>query len=132
MKNKYYICPNCGELTTEKEILEDISCGGSDMCTCKYTKYYWNEEDKEFDVDYPRIYSPYKEININLYSFLKDIYNDVIRLNYYQEFKDLFSEKKENDEVIKALKRARLLVSAFDTIKEADKALKQMIEEEER
>lgn len=35
-KEKYYLCPNCNDLTTETQILEEISIGGLGMCSCKF------------------------------------------------------------------------------------------------
>lgn len=33
---KYYKCPNCNDVTTEEEILEECSSGGCGMCYCDY------------------------------------------------------------------------------------------------
>ena len=58
MRETYYVCPSCGILTTETEILEAIGCGGSDMCMCEYMV---TEEDG--NVWFPRTFIPYKKIS---------------------------------------------------------------------
>lgn len=48
-KEKYYKCPNCGELSTYTEQIEACSSGGMPYCYCKY-----GEEGRVF-VGYKRI-----------------------------------------------------------------------------
>ena len=35
-KEKYYICPNCGEFATETNLLEVCSNGGMPHCYCEF------------------------------------------------------------------------------------------------
>lgn len=55
MKEKYYMCPNCGDLTTELKRTEKIEDRGNPgMCMCKYS-------------DYDRQLVPYEEISYEEY-----------------------------------------------------------------
>ena len=80
-----YICPNCGILKTEGKILDDISAGGTDMCDCEFTRYFWNPEYDNLDVDTPRIYHEYVQISEEWHTFLKDIFNDVLRIQAFKQ-----------------------------------------------
>lgn len=33
---RLFVCPECGDIVTEDEILEDLTTGGYGMCTCKF------------------------------------------------------------------------------------------------
>ena len=35
-REKYFLCPQCGALTTKSEILKDCSSGGMGMCDCLF------------------------------------------------------------------------------------------------
>lgn len=80
---KYYICPECGDLTTETKILEECSNGGMDMCYCKFSVPYWNDELECFDVVFPREYVRYEETGFEFYDFLKDK-DTASRLRYFE------------------------------------------------
>ena len=89
MKNKYYICSNCGGLTTEIDILESIECGvQGDLCDCEYMTYFYDYDTKDFDVYYPRIYFGYTRVEKKLWDLLFGIKNDVIRLKTWERLKD--------------------------------------------
>lgn len=37
MIEKYYVCPNCGDLRTESELAEEVEfAGGNGMCMCEF------------------------------------------------------------------------------------------------
>ncbi len=57
MKEVYYKCPICKDITTEKEILEEASSGGMGMCYCQF--------------DNGRILIKWKKITKNEYNKLK-------------------------------------------------------------
>jgi len=48
---KYYQCPNCSDITTESDILEECSSGGAGMCYCEFnidrTLYKWKRISKD-------------------------------------------------------------------------------------
>jgi len=35
-REKYFICPECGAITTKTEIDDDIKHGGQGMCYCEF------------------------------------------------------------------------------------------------
>lgn len=35
-REKYFMCPQCGELTTWTAILDECGSGGQGMCYCEY------------------------------------------------------------------------------------------------
>lgn len=78
-KERFFICPVCGELKTWKEILKDCEGGGVGLCTCEFTAFEWSEEHG-LDVWCPRIYTEYEEIGKELYDRLKEERNHVTRL----------------------------------------------------
>jgi len=51
MSKKLYICPKCGDVKTEEEVMFDAGHGGMGMCDCDFTN---------------RIYYDYKEIEMPL------------------------------------------------------------------
>jgi len=81
----YYICPHCGTLTTEKKILAECEWGGQGMCDCEFTRYYWAPEFDNLDVDTPRIYHEYVQLSKEWFDFLKDIKNDVLRVDAFSQ-----------------------------------------------
>jgi saccharopine dehydrogenase-like NADP-dependent oxidoreductase len=44
LKEKYFICLVCAELTTQSKILEDCSNGGQDMCYCSFVENQWDKK----------------------------------------------------------------------------------------
>ena len=79
-KERYFICPECGELKIWSEMLKDASSGGNGLCSCRFADYFWNEKEKKVDVWYPRVYVEYMEISNKLYTFFKGIPNNIIRV----------------------------------------------------
>ena len=84
-KQIYYICPNCGSLTTEKKLLDEGEWGGNGMCDCEFTRFYWAPEYGDLDVDTPRIYHEYVQLSKKWFDFLKDVDNDVLRVNTFNQ-----------------------------------------------
>ena len=81
---KFYICRECGELTTESEISRDIEfSGGPGMCSCKFTEIYFNKEINDLDVLTNRSYTPWTEISGKWYEKLKGWKNDALRLKVF-------------------------------------------------
>jgi len=72
-KEKHYICPNCGKLSTESQLVEDASEGGLPYCYCKFTE--------------GRIFIGYKRINKKLWQELKELKTDKLRLKNYIKYK---------------------------------------------
>ena len=68
-KEKYYICPNCGELSTFSEQLEACSNGGMPYCYCEF--------------DNGRIFIEYKRISKALWEKLKVLKTNKLRLSKY-------------------------------------------------
>lgn len=57
IKEKFYKCRECEDITTRSEILDECGCGGAGMCYCQY--------------DNDRILIPWKRISKKLYDDLK-------------------------------------------------------------
>ena len=70
---KYYICPNCGALNTEAQILEEVSEGSCGMCYCEF--------------DNGRILNKYKRIGKELWEELNKLKTDKLRLKRYVQYK---------------------------------------------
>lgn len=75
VKEIYYICPSCGELSTFSKQLENCSEGGMPYCYC------------EFFGERGRIFVEYKRINKKLWEELKELKTDKLRLRVYLEYK---------------------------------------------
>ncbi len=84
MKNKYYICESCGNLTTEDHILEDCACGGVGMCHCRFMHFFWDEEFNCPNNQTDRIYLPFTQIKKEHYEWLLTEDNTVTRLRMLQ------------------------------------------------
>jgi len=72
-KESYYICPNCGELSTLTKQLDACSGGGMPYCYCKFMP--------------ERIFVEYKKINQKLWGQLNTIKIDRLRLKKYLEYR---------------------------------------------
>jgi hypothetical protein len=70
IKEMYYICPDCGALSTLSSQLEDFDIGGLPYCYCKYNSCL-------------RILIEYKRIQKKLYDKLKQIKSNKNRLAIY-------------------------------------------------
>ena len=74
-KESYYICPECGELSTFSQQLESCSSGGMPYCYC------------EFGGERGRIFIGYKRINKTLWTEFKELKSDKLRLKAYLKYK---------------------------------------------
>ena len=84
-KERYFICPNCAQLTTWSDILSEIENSGSvGMCYCQFTNVFWSEKFDDLDVTTDRIFVEYVEISKKWYEYLKNERNDVLRLKAFQ------------------------------------------------
>ena len=84
-KEKYFICPSCGILQTESEILKDVRMSGSvGMCYCQFSTQYWDEKINDFDVDTPRIFVDFIEIKKEMYEGLRKQINTALRLQMFR------------------------------------------------
>ncbi len=79
---KYYICPECGELSTYSLQIESASQGGLPYCYCEFNN--------------GRIFISYKRINKKLWQELKDLKTDKLRLKAYLKYK-VEKGKTKND-----------------------------------
>lgn len=77
---KFYICPDCGELTTSDRLLESVELGGLDSCYCNYMKLQWSVEYQDFEPVYFRAFSDWREIPEKVYKDLEKQSNTVLRL----------------------------------------------------
>lgn len=77
---KYYICPDCGELITQSTIDDNLEYGGSSNCYCRYDAQVWDPKTKTFQPECYRVLRPYKEISKEVYDELVKESNTVIRL----------------------------------------------------
>ena len=75
IRESYYVCPNCGELSTFSQQVEDCSRGGMPYCYC------------EFLGERGRIFVGYKRINKKLWEELKALGSDKLRLKMYAKYK---------------------------------------------
>lgn len=69
-KERYYICPECGELSTYSKQLEDACEGGMPYCYCKFNN--------------GRIFIRYKRISKKLWEELKKLKSNKLRLKKYK------------------------------------------------
>ncbi len=77
---KYFICEQCGELTTSDQISNELSHGGSGYCYCQYMQLQWDLGYQDFEPVYLRHYSEWTEISDLIYSKLLKVSNTVKRL----------------------------------------------------
>ena len=85
MENKYYICEDCGDVTTEQELYKEISeCGSNGMCYCRFTEEVWAESNDGCDCICDRIFMPYTQISKDQYEWLKSQPNEAIRLRMFK------------------------------------------------
>ena len=83
-KEKYLICPKCGDMTLYSTLLYNIETQGCNgYCDCCFTETFWNEETDCLDFDTTRMYYDYIEISENLYAFLSGYNNEVLRLKTF-------------------------------------------------
>ena len=73
MKESYYICQNCGRLSTLSEQLEVCDNGGMPYCYCKFMP--------------ERIFVMYKKINKKLWKELKELKTNKLRLRRHIQHK---------------------------------------------
>lgn len=84
-KEKYFICPYCGELKTFTSILADCEMGGPGMCDCQFTTLYWNSECQDLDVNTQRTYHDHVQISEEWFECLGDINNDILRIDAFNQ-----------------------------------------------
>jgi hypothetical protein len=77
---KYFVCLNCGELTTSEKIDNELSNGGMGYCDCEYMQYQWDSKSQCFEPIYFRIYRDWTEIPEKVYVGLQMVKNTVERL----------------------------------------------------
>ena len=77
---EYYICPDCGELTTSDRLSEDIAVGGLALCYCNYMKLQWSNKYQDFEPVYFREFVDWQEIPEKVYRGLEKQSNAVLRL----------------------------------------------------
>jgi len=83
---KYYICPECGDMTTDEAINESCEAFGmGGMCDCRYIVQEWDEEYDGFEPVYMREYIMWVEIPERIHNMLKGENNTVLRLRNYKE-----------------------------------------------
>jgi hypothetical protein len=77
---KYYICEQCGELTTSDQIEDECSNGGSGNCSCQYMQYIWDSKQQGFEPIYFKEYPEWTEIPGMIFSDLLKELNTMKRL----------------------------------------------------
>ena len=82
---KFYICQNCGDLTTWTEQQFELEGGGQGLCECGFMVYEWSEKFQDLEPWYPRIYSEWTIISKRWYERLKGERNAVLRLKMFNE-----------------------------------------------
>jgi len=81
--NAYYICEECGDLTTEGHLLEEISIGGRGLCMCRFFYRFWNGEIDCPDIETDKILLPYTQIGEKHYQWLLSEDNTIKRLRMF-------------------------------------------------
>lgn len=76
---KYYICPNCGKLTTNLEMRQESEHGISD-CYCEYMEMQWDSNYMNFQPIYFRMFPEWEQIPKTIFDILSQEDNEVIRL----------------------------------------------------
>jgi len=84
-KQKYFICPNCADLTTWFQILKECGVGGQGMCMCGWGHHFWNDKYQEMDYETDRLYVQYIEISKHWFKILKGEKNNIIRLRVFNQ-----------------------------------------------
>jgi len=87
-KMKYYICPHCGELATDKSRENDCSMGGVGLCMCKYMAFEWSKKYNNLEPWFPRVYPDYVEISRYWHTCLNNEKNAVCRLEMFYKIPD--------------------------------------------
>ena len=90
MKERYFICHECGELSTWTEQMRDCEHGGTGLCDCRFMSFEWDAKYNGLEPWYPREYLEWIEISKKWYDWLKGVSNHVLRVRWF-----LFIPKKE-------------------------------------
>ena len=80
---KYYICHECGNLSTESKNLEDCEQGGIGLCECRYMIFEWSKKYNDIEPIYLREYPGWTDINKKWYYCLLGEKNTVLRLQLF-------------------------------------------------
>ena len=80
-REMYYICPNCGELSTYSKQLEGCFGGGMPYCYCEFGR--------------ERVFINYKRINKKLWNELNKLKSNMARLKTYLKYK-IVKKKEKN------------------------------------
>ena len=80
MEEQYFICKNCGNLTTYSEMIEACGNGGSADCYCDYMIHQWDDVTGTFEPVYFREFNSYTEIPERVYNGLIKEPNTLLRL----------------------------------------------------
>ena len=84
MSEKYFICEECGNLSTLSEQLEECESGGNGLCGCLFMEFEWNKETNDIDVWCPRVYPQWTKIKKKWYDKLKSESNHITRLKMFR------------------------------------------------
>lgn len=82
-KEKFFICEECGELSTLTEQLHDCEQGGNGLCSCLYTAFEWSDKFNDIEHWFPRMYPDWTRIKKKWYDRLKGEKNHVLRLRMF-------------------------------------------------
>jgi len=83
LKEKYFICIDCGNLNTWSNILRECENGGQGLCSCEFCVPFWSKKFNCIEIDTLRIYNDYIEISKDLFEKLKLEHNEVLRLRAF-------------------------------------------------
>ena len=99
-KDKYWICPICGDLRTEKERLEDLQMD-LEGCYCEYINPVYSFSENNFIKIYTHKINGWVEIPKELYYRLYIELNNTIRLRFYKAYLKSKYIKESNEKLEK-------------------------------
>jgi hypothetical protein len=86
LKESFYICPECGALTTRSQIDSDRENGGDGRCSCRYTDLLWNHKKKTFECVHTGLMIDWTEIPWTIYERLSDVPRGALRLRSFESY----------------------------------------------
>lgn len=82
----YFICPECGALSTRTQIEAERENGGDGRCSCRYSDLSWNPKKNMFVFTHVGLMVDWTEIPWEVYDKLLQVPSVVIRLRAFESY----------------------------------------------